>query len=146
MTNPLLVTYDPKKVILTFGATPISGYSEDSMIEVAKSAEGFTRKEGADGAVVRSKKATDCHDVTITLDQTSLSNNVLSIQAALDKATGAGMLPLTITDVNSGAVKMWPQAWVEKPQSEGFAAEAGEREWVFHTGNIAKDDTFGIAA
>jgi hypothetical protein len=144
MENPLVSTYDPKKVILTFGATPISDYGEDSMIEVSRSSERFTRKEGADGAVVRSKKATDCHDVTITLLQTSLSNNVLSIQAAIDKETGTGMLPLTITDVNSGAVKMWPQAWVEMPQSETFAADVGERQWVFHTGNIAKDDTFGI--
>ena len=55
--NPLLTTYDPKRVIITFGGTPIGGYADGTFVDIAASSEAFTRKVGADGEVTRSKSA-----------------------------------------------------------------------------------------
>lgn len=139
----LMATYDPKSVIITFGGTPIMGYAEDSFVECAPAEERFTRKVGADGEVVRSKSSNGCYDVTVTLMQTSLSNSVLSAAQVVDENTGLGMLPLSITEISSGAEHFFPQAWVEKP-TWTRGKEAGEQAWTFHTGQAAVATTAGI--
>lgn len=139
----LMPTYDPKQVVIIFGGVPIMGYAEDSFVECAPAEEGFSRKVGADGEVVRSKSNNNCYDVTVTLLQTSLSNGVLSAANIADRATGKGLLPLSITEIASGSEHFFPQAWVEKPTwSRG--KEAGEQAWTFHTGQAAVAATNGI--
>lgn len=135
-SQALMATYDPKMVVITFGGVPISGYTEDSFVECVPVEEKFTRKVGADGEVVRSHSANNCYDVTVTLLQSSLSNQVLSNAASLDNATGLGMLPLSITEITSGSEHFFPQAWVEKG-TWGRGKEAGDQAWVFHTGQAA---------
>jgi hypothetical protein len=141
--NPLMTTYDPKLVIITYGGVPLGGFADGTFVDIAPSSEGFTRKVGADGEVTRSKSADNCHDVTVTLMQSSLNNEYLSTINQMDRATGAGLLPLTITDLNGGTLCFWPQAWVEVPSSWGYAKEDTERGWVFHTGQIATDNRGG---
>jgi hypothetical protein len=143
--NPLLTTYDPEKVILTFGGTPLSGWAEGSFIDIAQAAKAYTRKTGADGETVRSKSANKCNDVTVTLQQSSLSNDYLSAMNQKDRATGRNTLPLSITDLNGKTLMFWPQAWVEVPDSWGYGAEVTDRAWVFHTGSIATDNRGGIS-
>jgi hypothetical protein len=140
----MVTTYDPQKVIITFGGTPLSGYAEGTFVEVAQASKLYTRKVGADGKVVRSKSANNCHDVTLTLLQSSLSNNYLSTQNQIDRATGHNTLPLTITDLNGATLLFWPQAWVEEPDSWGYGAEVTDRAWVFCTGQISTDNRGGI--
>jgi len=139
-----MLTYDPAKVIITFGGMPITGFAEGTFVDVAPASKAFTRKTGADGEVVRSKSNNNCHDVTITLQASSLSNSYLTTMNLADRATGRGLLPLSITDLNGTALKFWPQAWVEVPDSWGYGAEATDRAWVFHTGQIAADVNGGI--
>ena len=139
----LMSTYDPKLVVITFGGTPIVGFAEDSFVQCDPVEEAFTRKVGADGEVVRSKSNNKCYDVTVTLMQTSLSNAMLSGAQNADEATGLGMLPLSITEIQSGAEHFFPQAWVERPKW-ARGKEAGEQEWVFHTGQAAVAATAGI--
>jgi hypothetical protein len=143
-SQPLMATYDPKLVFVIYGGMPIMGFAEDSFVEVAPAEEGFTRKVGADGEVVRSHSNNTCCDVTVTLLQSSLSNQVLSAAATLDRSTGLGMLPLSIVDINSGTELMAAQAWVETPSSLTFGKEAGDRAWVFHTGQILPPNIGGI--
>jgi hypothetical protein len=139
----MLTTYDPKLVIITYGGTPISGFVDGTFIDIAPSKEGFTRKVGADGEVMRSRSNDNTHDVTVTLMQSSLANQYLSTCNQADRLSGAGMLPLSITDMNGTTLCFWPQAWVEVP-SWGFATEDTDRGWVFHTGQIATDNRGGV--
>ena len=141
-----MLTYDPEKVIVTFGGVPLGGWAEGSFIDIAAASKAFTRKTGADGEVVRSKSSNGCHDVTITLQASSLSNYYLSTMNIADRAAGRNLLPLSITDLNGTTLKFWPQAWVEVPDSWGYGAEASDRAWVFHTGQIAADVNGGIIA
>lgn len=49
-----VLTYDPKKVAIIFGARQITGFSEDDIITIEPSGEGMTKVVGADGEVARS--------------------------------------------------------------------------------------------
>jgi len=142
--NPYVTTYDPRKVIVTFGGMPIGGFAGGTFINVTASADRFTKVVGADGEIARSKSADNTHEVTITLMQSSMSNRYLSTVEQLDKLASQGILPLTITDLNGGTLKFWPQAWITKDPDLGFAAELTDREWTFQTGQIAASNKDGL--
>ncbi len=132
-------TYDPKKVIVTFGGTPLSGYADGTFITVAPSADTFAKVVGADGEVARGRSNDDTAEVTITLMQTSLSNKVLSTIRAADKIGSSGILPLSITDLSGASLYFWPQAWIRRSPDGEFAKEVGERAWIFDTGQPSQE-------
>jgi len=145
MHNPLVTNFDPKKVIVIFGGVPIGGYADGTFIEISPNdEEGFKKVVGADGEVARSQSNDNTHKVVITLLQSSLSNQHLSIVHNADKASGKGIMPLTITDLNGGSLKHWPQAWIQGDPTEGFGKEIGERQWTFDTGQLAGGNVGGL--
>ena len=130
-------TYDPKKVIITFGGVPITGFADGTFIQVTQDADSWAKKVGADGEVVRAKSNDNTHTVTITLQQSSGSKDYLSTCLNLDKLTNKGMLPLVITDLNGTTLESWLQAWVSKDPDWEYAKEATDRAWVLMTGQAA---------
>ena len=135
-----ITTYDPAMVITTFGGTPLSGFADGTFIDIVPEGKAFTRKTGADGETVRSRGHKNCHDVTMTFQQSSASNDYLSQQNQIDRETNHNLLPLAITDLNGKTLCSWPEAWVEVPDSWGYAGEVTDRPWVFHTGKIGTDN------
>jgi len=143
----MVKSYDPKKVIVTFGGVPISGYTDGDFIEVSPNdADGFKKQVGADGEVGRSQSSDDTHNVTITLMQSSMSNQHFSATRAADKLSGKTILPLSITDLNGASLQFWPEAWIKGDPTWGFGKEMKERQWTFDTGQIAGDNKSGYAA
>jgi arabinogalactan endo-1,4-beta-galactosidase len=141
--NPLVTTYDPKRVIITFGGVPIGGFADGTFIQVDPNSESFTKKVGADGEVTRSMSNDNTHTVVITLQQSSLSNQYLSTCKNADRLTGLGMLPLNITDLNGASLFFWPQAWISTDPGWGYAKENTDRAWTFQTGQRATQNEGG---
>jgi hypothetical protein len=137
--NPLVSTYDPKKVIITLGGVPISGYADGSFVQVDPNSETWTKKVGADGEVVREFHNDNTHTFVITLLQTSLSNAYLRTVKNADKLTGLGMLPLNFTDLNTMEEHFWPEAWVTTDPPVGRAKETTDTQWTIHTGQEAAE-------
>jgi hypothetical protein len=137
MANPLVGTYDPKKVIITLGGVPIGGYADGTFVQVDPNSETWTKKVGADGEVSRSLSNDNTHTIQITLGQMSLSNAYLRTVMNADKLTGLGMLPLSFTDLNTAEMHFWPQAWVSTTPSLGRAKETTDTQWTIHTGQEA---------
>jgi hypothetical protein len=135
--NPLVGTYDPKKVIITLGGVPISGYADGTFVQVDPNGETWIRKVGADGEVSRSLSNDNTHTIQITLGQMSLSNPYLRTVMNADKLTGLGMLPLSFTDLNTAETHFWPQAWVSTTPSLGRAKETTDTQWTIYTGQEA---------
>jgi hypothetical protein len=135
--NPLVGTYDPKKVIITLGGVPIGGYADGTFVQVDPNSEAWTKKVGADGEVARSFSNDNTHTIQITLMQTSLSNAYLRTVKNADKLTGLGMLPLSFTDLNTMEVHFWPQAWVTTDPAVGRAKELTDTQWTLNTGQEA---------
>lgn len=137
-------TYDPKKVIITFGGVPILGYADGTFVSVTPSNDRFSKAIGADGEVARTKSNDNTHEVTITLIQSSLSNSYLSGILNADRLTNEGVLPLSITDLSGTTLMFWKDAWIRTDPDVEFSKETGERAWVFDTGQAAVNVIGGI--
>ena len=129
-------TYDPKLVILTVNGVPITGYPDGTFISVEPSGDRFTKIVGADGEVARSKSNDYSHTITITLLQTSLSNDFLSSLFNLDRLSNAGKCAIQIKDLLGTSLLFWQSAWIQAEPGVEYAKEIGERAWTFATGNI----------
>jgi hypothetical protein len=145
MANPIVTNYDPKKVVITFGGVPLTGFADGDFISVsANDGDGFKKQAGADGEVARAQSSDNTHNVSVTLMQSSLSNSYLSTIRNTDKLTGKSILPLSITDLNGGSLHFWPQAWIKGDPTWGYGKELKERQWTFDTGQQAADNKAGL--
>ncbi len=69
--------------------------------------------------------------ITITLAQTSPSNDVLSGFMLLDETKGAGVVPIICKDNSGRSTFFAATGWVQQPPEVEFGKEITEREWVF---------------
>jgi len=127
-------TYNPKKVIITFGGVEIKGFTEDSIIEVEPLGEGTKSVIGCDGGVTRSIDPDTRCKVTVKLKASSSSNDYLSTIYAADQSTGGGILPISMKDLSGTTTFAATQAWVTNYPKVSREKEAKENEWVFETG------------
>ena len=131
-----VLTYDPKKVTVVFGAKQITGFSEDDIISIAPSGEGMQKIVGADGEVGRSVDPNETFEVTISLATTSKSNEYLSELYNIDRQTGSAMLPFMIKDLSGTTMFMAEQAWVANFPESSLGRVIGTHEWTIATGQV----------
>jgi hypothetical protein len=129
-------TYDPGSVVLTLGAHIVAGYGPDTMITVERDEDSFTKQVGVDGETARSKNRNRGGKITITLLQTSSTNDVLSGYLLADEASNAGVVPAALKDLNGNTLMIAPSAWVMKAANSEFAKEVGTREWTIDTADM----------
>lgn len=141
--NPIVMTYDPSKVIVTWNGIPITGFADGTFVKISSPSDAFTKKVGADGEVARSRTNDNTREVTITLMQTSISNNLIAKKHQIDCLTGLGTGPLRITDLMGLSLFYAPQAWPRKSPDKEYSKEVGDREWVFDTGPVVSDTEMG---
>jgi hypothetical protein len=127
-------TYDPKKVIITFGSIILTGVMDGTFITVTQNGDSFEKLKGADGGVDRVNKNANDYSVAITLKQTSPSNDALSSAHIADKLSNTGKQPLTIKDVNGTSLFFARQAWVAKEPDPEYSDSISGREWRLDTG------------
>lgn len=126
-------TYDPKKVLVIIGGVPMSGFSDGDFIKAVRDEDAFMKKVGVDGETSRAKNNNRSGSLTLTLMQTSLSNDVLSGFAAADELASAGVVPVLIKDLSGTTTFFSSDAWIKKMPEGGFGKEVGTREWVLDT-------------
>lgn len=123
-------TYDPKEVIITIGGVPISGFSDGTFLEVVRNEQTWNTVVGADGYVTRGKTNNFSGQVTITLKQSSPSNDVLSGFIALDELTNSGIVPVLIKDLSGNSTYFSGQGWVQQWANSTFGKDISDREWI----------------
>ena len=129
-------TYDPKKIIIIFGARQLTGMSEDSIVSIAPNGDGLQTYVGADGDVARSLDPDATYEVTVSLNTTSNSNDYLSNMYNYDRETGDGIAPLLIKDLAGTTLFSAPEAWVANMPEASRGLTVDTQEWVFHTGQV----------
>ena len=134
--NNSVATYDPGQVIVLVNAVPLSGFSDDGMIEAEREEDTFIKKVGVDGFTSRARNRNKSGEITITLQQTSPSNDHLSALAILDEQTGRGVVPVLIKDLSGRSVLASAFAWVRKPPASAFAKEVEDREWILDCASL----------
>jgi hypothetical protein len=126
-------TYDPDEVIVTFAGNILSGFADGTFIEAERNEDGYTLKVGADGEGVRSRNQNRSGLFTLTLQQSSASNDVLSAIAAADDLGGPGVFPFQIQDNLGRTLVLGANTWIKKRPKVEYGKEASDRQWVFET-------------
>lgn len=129
-------TYDPKSVIITIGGVPMSGFSDTTFVEIAREEATWTKVVGADGYVTRGKTNNFSGTITLTLKQSSPSNDILSALLAADEVSNSGIVPILIKDLSGNSTYFSAQGWVQQYPSSTFGKEINDREWIIALADI----------
>ena len=132
-------TYNPKKVQVIVGSHIVTGYADGTFLNVERNADQFQAIVGADGESARVASADKSGLITLTLMQTSESNDFLSEALAADEATNVGTFTVMVRDLQGTTLVQSAEAWVKKYASVEFGKDSASREWVIETGELLMD-------
>ena len=134
-------TYAPNEVsvVITQLSTGIvhlvSGYSEDSIVAVDRNSDTFSMYKGADDSATRIYNSDTALVVTLSLQQTVTSNDVLTALYRNDSASKDAMFSVLIAD-NSGRSRFFAEeAYIAKLPDAKYSNSMQIREWVLHAPN-----------
>lgn len=133
-----VAAYDPAQVGIVVGGSLITGFAPDTFIGIDQNNDSFTLQMGADGDAARSKSNDRSATITLSLLQTSLSNDVLSALHNLDinSPSGDGIGAFQVRDNSGNLLVRAAKCWVRKPPTVEMGREAGVREWTLETDRI----------
>lgn len=144
MATQRLATFAPNdvNVVITQSSSGIahivSGYSEDSIVNIERTAETFTMYTGADNTSTRIYNANKSATITLSLQQTSASNDILSLLYANDAASrnSSGLFSLQISDASGRSRYFSDDAYVGVVPNSQFGNTMQVRDWVLHAHNL----------
>jgi len=125
----MIYTYDPKLLLVTFGGIPLTGFADGTFLAVVRNSDMFSEVTGADGETSRAKSNDRSGLATITLKQTSPSNDVLSAFALADEEANAGVRTFMAKDALGTSIFFSAFAYVKKIPDSAFGKEINNREW-----------------
>ena len=131
-------TFDPAQISVVFGTSPIVGFAEDTMINVEIEDPQYNDNTNIHGEVTRYKVNKNTAKITITLTQSSSSNDLLSNYVELDRVSDAGSFPVMIKDPNGTTLLTSTSAYVKQVPAVEFGAEAKTREWIIQATSLNK--------
>lgn len=123
-------TYDAAQVVVTVNGAEISGYADGTFITIEREEQSFTKVVGADGTTSRAKSNNRSGSMTITLAQTSPSNELLSSLLAADELSNEGVFPVIVKDTSGESRFFSATGWVQGLPSIEYGKEIANREWV----------------
>jgi len=129
-------TYAADEVRIIAGGVPISGLADGTFVTISRDEQAFNKVTGADGSTSRAKTANRAGSITITLQQTSPSNDYLSGLAIADEQGSGGVVPMLIKDESGRTVAATGAAWVQQAPDQEFSKDVSEREWVMDCARI----------
>lgn len=147
MTQQRLSTFAPNDVTIIISqpstgiSHEVSGFSEDSIVQIERVAETFTLYTGADNTSTRIYNANNSAKLTFSLQQTSASNDIFSALYHNDAASrnSTGLFSIQIKD-NSGRSNYFSDdAYIGVVPNSNFSNSMQTREWVIHAHNLQTD-------
>jgi hypothetical protein len=136
----MMRTYDAKKVVVTLAGIVLpGGFAEDDGIKVTPNEpEQWQSMYGQDGQVVRSKVNNSGVKVTLTLQQSSDTNDILSrlLNQDLEAVNGQGIGAFQLTDLNGNTIIRGPQAWIVGFPEVTRGKTAKTNAWVIEVANV----------
>jgi hypothetical protein len=122
--------YDPKKIVVTLGGTPITGFVDGTFVNFERTNDAFSMTTGADNLTTRTKRNDKSGTLILTLQQTSPSNDLLSTFANLDETASSGVFSLQVKDALGTTVVNSPAAWIRKFAPIERGNEHSPVEWT----------------
>ncbi len=129
-------TYAADEVRIIVGGLPISGLADGTFVTIDRDEQAFNKVTGADGSTSRAKTANRSGSITLTLQQTSPSNDYLTGLMVADEQGSNGVVPMLVKDESGNTVAATGAAWVQQAPSQEYSKEVSEREWVMDCARI----------
>lgn len=126
-------TYAADEVTVLIGVHIASGFADGTFVQIEETSDGVTSVAGADGEVARSMGTDPRKKLTITLLQTSDTNDVLSALYNTDKIRKNGTFPVTVKDLRGRTMFAASTAWITKSANVSLGKEVESREWTLET-------------
>lgn len=130
-----LRTFDPKEVSVILGEYIIRGFSDD-MISVVRDNPAWEMVIGSDGESTRVKSNDRSGTITITLQQSSPSNDDLSTLALADELSNTGLRPFYMKDSLGTSIYTATTCFVEQIPEAAYGKTASDRVWILKTDNL----------
>jgi len=115
-------TYSPEEGSMIVDGNIIDAWNT---IKVARDEDGFAFEPSTSGGGTRTKNSNKAGKFTITTQQTSESNAVLS-----DLAKSGDIFSCSFRDNSGNDVHESEAGYVVKPADSEYGKEVGEREWM----------------
>lgn len=131
-----LATFDPASVVITVGGIPMSGYADGTFALLSRSVDAWSMVTGADGLTTRVKSNDRSGTLTLTLAQTSPSNDALSAFAIDDELNNSGVVPILIKDLSGSTILFSATGWVQKFPDVEYSNILTDREWILGLADI----------
>ena len=131
-------TYDPNQLSVILGVSAINGFAEDSMLSIEVEDAQYNITTDVHGAPTRFKQNKNIAKVTLTLTQSSSSNNTLSSYIEADRINNAGVFPLMIKDNSGSTLFTSTNCYIEQIPTTEFGNDNKNREWVIIAINPSK--------
>lgn len=128
--------FSPANTLLVVGGFPITGFMEGTFITVERETDTFSDHCGADGEVNRVRSSDKRATMTVTIKQTSASNDVLSGLQVADEMSGGGVVPVLMKDGDGRLLASGAEAWIVAPPSVAMADSTQGREWRIRIANL----------
>lgn len=135
--------YDPKEVTLLVGPAIISGYADDTFINIEYDEDTYTLMTGCDGETIRSRSHVRSAKITISLMPSSIANTILMAYHVADLAGNAGAVTLAIRDGSNNTIHSSEGVWVEKTPGREYGKEAKAVQWVLRAARL--ETVFGFS-
>lgn len=128
--------YDPKEVSIIIAGNIASGFADGTYLSVERNNPSFNLNIGSDGEGVRAKSNDKSGRFTLTLQQGSAMNDILSGLQKADELSSAGVFSVLVKDNNGSSLHAAETAWITQPAGAEYAREIGSREWILETDNL----------
>lgn len=141
MSTNQLTQYSPDQITIAIGAIRVDGFADGTFVALEQETPTFSKVTGADGKTTRVKSLNRSGQVTITLMQTSLSNDFLSALHIVDRDTpGGATVPMFIRDRGGRSLFTAAQCWISTPPKPEYSRDNSTREWVIEFAKVERND------
>ena len=131
-----LSTYDSSKVAVIIGGAIMEGFADGTFVNVERDEDSFSKITGVDGRTSRARTGNRAGKITITLQQTSPSNNILTGFVEEDEISSNAIKPILIKDGLGSTVIASGAGWVLKPANVEYGKEISNREWIIDCADL----------
>ena len=140
-----LATYAPNDVTVVItqvstGLSHIVGqFSEDAIVSIDRNADTFTLYTGADNSNTRIYNANTSGTITLTLQQTSTSNDILFGLYEQDRQSRNGLFSIRVVDNSGRSGYFAEEAYIGVVPGSAFSNSMNTRDWVIHAPNLQSE-------
>jgi hypothetical protein len=137
-------SYAPSEVVVIISqessgfSHQIVGGAEGTFVKVSRDSDTWTHVTSVDNFATRVHSANDSGKITLTLMQSSPSNDILTAVYNRDKAlkNSSGLFTITVKDGSGRSVDFAQEAYISNFPERDYDQTLSNREWVISCTNL----------